>query len=52
MSAVDKLLEQIIASTKKEEYIDKIVQILADRTEAQVEYTYHLIRNLFCQTSD
>ena len=56
MSALDKIISQLPigkeAASKKEEYIDKIIQVADKLTEAQVEYIYHLISQLFCQTAD
>lgn len=56
MSAIDKIIGQVLgsttAATKKEEYIEKIVKIADKLTDAQVEYIYCLINQLFCQTAD
>ena len=56
MSAIDKIISQLPigkeAASKKEEYIDKIIQVTDKLTEAQVKYIYHLISQLFCQTAD
>ena len=56
MSAIDKIIGQLSGATdaisKKEEYIEKIAELADKLTEAQVEYIYCLIKQLFCQTAD
>lgn len=56
MSAIDKIIGQIsgatVAAGKKDEYIEKIVKMADKLTDAQVEYVYCLIKQLFCQTAD
>ena len=56
MSAIDQVMSQIraaiAAGSKKEEYIVKIIEIADNLTDAQVEYTYRLIKQLFGKTTD